>query len=324
MGYRLFMYKPACYALFIAGLFFLSFAHAEEKGRGDKTGGILNIRHPAVSGSFYPSSSEQLRRQVQRLLDTPSDKAPDAAIVAATAPHAGYVYSGEIAALTFKRLKEIDFDTIVIIGHDTYRNGVAFTSSADCFRTPLGDVPLDRRMIEKMEDFNRGIRANDSLHSNDHTIEIQLPFLQVMEKNCMIVPLMFGNPLENCEILANAIDFASEGKKIFILASTDMSHYPSREDARLIDGDTLKAVERMDADYFIKYLRKGLRNNRNPGLQTLICASGGIGTAILFSGKKGANRAVIQKYANSGDVPGADIDRVVGYSSVLFVNQKDQ
>ncbi len=80
----------------------------------------------------------------------------------------------------------------------------------------------------------------------------------------------------------------------------------------------------MDADYFIKYLRKGLRNNRNPGLQTLICASGGIGTAILFSGKKGANRAIIQKYANSGDVPGADIDRVVGYSSVLFVNQKDQ
>jgi len=280
----------------------------------------VSIRRPAVAGSFYPKNADRLRAEISTMLKEVPDKPAKGEILAAMAPHAGYVYSGSIAALTFRKLKNIEFDTIVIIGHDTYRDAVAYTCPVDYFETPLGKIPVDKEMLEKLHSYNKGIKPATDMHSGDHTIEIQLPFLQVMNKKCMIVPMMFGNPTpENCDILAKAIKAASDDKKVFILASTDMSHYPDYKSAYKIDNLTLKIIRKMNINDFLNHAIKQRTNSNIPGIQTAICASGGVGTAILYSKSMGMNHVEILKYANSGDVPIGDKGRVVGYSSVLFI-----
>jgi AmmeMemoRadiSam system protein B len=279
------------------------------------------IRPPAVAGSFYPDSESELRAMITEYLNNTPDEKPAGDIFAAMAPHAGYVYSGAVAAHTFKQLAKIDFDTIVIIGHDFYADAVAFLSPADYFQTPLGLVQVDREMVGKMLKFNKGIKSDKSIHSEDHSVEIQLPFLQVLGKKCKIVPVMFGNPtVKNCRILADAIIAAAGDKKVFVLSSTDMSHYPSYEDDRKVDTATLEIVKSMDVDKLFSYLDAQVKSRAVSNLQTAMCSRGGVGTAIFFAKARGASQAHVLRYANSGDVPIGSRDRVVGYSSVLFVN----
>jgi AmmeMemoRadiSam system protein B len=266
-------------------------------------------RPPSVAGPFYPASASQLKKTVNEMMNRVSEEKPEGSILAATAPHAAYVYSGEVAAHTFKHLSNVDFDTIVIIGHDSYRNAVAYTCPVDYFQTPLGKVPVDLEMIEKMHAYNRGIQASRLIHSRDHTIEVHLPFLQVMGKDCKIVPILFGNPTpENCRILADAIISSAGDKKVFVLASTDMSHYLSYESANKIDAATLEVLQTMDINRLLA-----------PDLQTALCSRGAVGTAILFARAKGANHVQVLHYANSGDVPIGSKREVVGYSSALFL-----
>lgn len=278
------------------------------------------IRPAAVAGSFYSSSAFQLHITIKKLLNDAPESSANGEIFAAIAPHAGYVYSGGVAACTFKQLTDVDFDTLIIIGHDSYRNAVAYTCPVDYFQTPLGNVPVDREMIDKMQAFNSGIKENQSIHAEDHTIEIQLPFLQVMGKECKIVPIMFGDPTpKNCRILAEAIEAAAGDKKVFVLASTDMSHYPSYESANTVDKSTLEEMKDMDVNSLFTHLERQVNRVNISGLQTAMCARGGVGTAILFAKAHGANQARILQYANSGDVSIGDKGRVVGYSSVLFI-----
>ena len=280
------------------------------------------IRPSSAAGSFYPGTASELRKIITAMLDNVPERSPEGEIVAAVAPHAGYVYSGGVAAYTFKQLSKVDFDTLVIIGHDFGRNAVAFTCPVDYFQTPLGKVPVDKEMIEKMEAFNKGIKADRSIHADDQSIEIQLPFLQVLGKNFMIVPILFGNPTaENSRILADAIIASAGDKKIFVLASTDMSHYPSYESAKKIDNSTLEVLKAMDVSRLFNHLDGQLNRQTVPNLQTAMCSRGGVGTAIFFAKAHGADHAQIMNYANSGDVSIGDKQRVVGYSSVLFLKK---
>ncbi len=280
------------------------------------------IRPPSVAGSFYPGTASELRNMVTAMLNSVPEIPSEGEIVAAVAPHAGYVYSGRVAAYTFKQLSKLDFDTIVIIGHETdfYPNVVAYICPVDYFETPLGKVPVDREMIKKMEAFNNGIRTNRSIHTRDHSIEVQIPFLQVLGKECMIVPIIFGNSTpENSRILADAIAASAGDKRVFVLASTDMSHYPSYQSANKIDNSTLEVLKSMDVSRLFKHLDEQLNQQTIPNLETAMCSRGGVGTAIYFAKAKGANHAQILRYANSGDVSVGDKQRVVGYSSVLFL-----
>lgn len=279
-----------------------------------------SIREPAVAGSFYPDSESQLRAMITAYLNMAPDEKQAGDILAAVAPHAGYVYSGEVAARTFKQLADIDFDTIVIIGHDSYQNCVAYLSPDNYYRTPLGLVEVDTDMVDKMLKYNKGIKSSRYIHAEDHSVEIQLPFLQVLGKKCKIVPVMFGNPTaENCRTLAEAIIEAAGDKKVFVLSSTDMSHYPSYEDANRVDNSTLEVVRTMDVERIFSHLEVQVGSKAPSGLQTALCSRGGLGTAIFFAKAKGANQAQVLHYANSGDVSFGDKSRVVGYSSVLFV-----
>ncbi|MGD9160768.1 MAG: AmmeMemoRadiSam system protein B [Desulfobacteraceae bacterium] len=295
-----------------------------EKGINNKNHGYNGKTRPAsVAGAFYPGDREILKKTVQTLLEKASKKDTTGTILAAMAPHAGYVYSGSIAAHTFKNISDIAFDTIVIIGHDSFQGAVAYTCPVDYFETPLGKVPVDTEMVERLHKYSKDIKPNFSIHRDDHTVEVQLPFLQAINKKCKIVPLMFGYPSpENCKILTRAIKYASGDKKVFVLASSDMSHYPTYEGAKKMDHLTLDVIKSMDINRFFRHVFKQLRDPQLPGLKTAICASGGVGTAILLAKEGGADTALVLKYANSGDAPGGDKKRVVGYSSVLFIKKE--
>ncbi|MBN2419744.1 MAG: AmmeMemoRadiSam system protein B [Deltaproteobacteria bacterium] len=314
--------KLIIFIMIIFCVFTLFNAYGKEASP-DKTVQSEKITRPAtVAGSFYSGNREDLKKEVNYLLENAEKKEITGTIFAATAPHAGYVYSGSIASHTFKNISDIDFDTIVIIGHDSFRSAVAYTCPVDFFETPLGKIHVDTEMSARLNGYSRDIKPDLSIHRNDHTIEVQLPFIQSIKKGCKIVPLMFGYPSpENCKVLADAIRYASGDKKVFVLASTDMSHYPAYEDANRMDHITLDMIKSMDIKRFFTHVFKQLRDPQLPGLQTAICASGGVGTAMLLAKDAGADTALVLKYANSGDAPEGDRQRVVGYSSVLFIKR---
>jgi AmmeMemoRadiSam system protein B len=285
--------------------------------------GVKEVREPAVAGMFYPGSPVLLRSTIENLLQKSPSETPRGQILAAIAPHAGYAYSGAVAAATHKLMVGVDFETIIIIGHDTYREGVAFTCPVKYFQTPLGRVPVDLEMMERMQDFHQGIKPNPSVHAKDHTVEVHLPFLQVRDRPFKIVPLLFGNPTEeNCRILSNAVIKAAGGKNVFILASADMSHYPPYDEARKLDLKTLDVLKSLNLTKLFRHLKGHERRSTAPNLQTAMCARGGVGTAILFARAGGANQVRVIQYANSGDVPTGGKGRVVGYSSVIMLRNK--
>ena len=281
------------------------------------------VRPPAVAGGFYPGSPTALSAMIKSLLEGVPDETISGEILAAVAPHAGYRYSGKVAAHTHKFIVKADFDTAVIIGHDCHIPGtVALICPVDYYQTPLGKVAVDREMVAKMVKFHPGITTETSIHGREHTVEVQLPFFQFFKKQCKIVPVLFGNPtVENCRILADAIGSAAGDKKVFVLASTDMSHYPSYETARRIDQKTLKVIPSLDVEKLFAHLNELEVREKIPNLRTSMCARGGVGTAIFFARARGGNRARVLCYANSGDVPGGDKSRVVGYGSVVIVRE---
>ena len=291
-----------------------------QKPKDDST---LEVRAPAVAGRFYPAGPDQLRREIQGYLDRAPDVKPTGTIYAAMAPHAGYVFSGAIAARTHKVLAAADFDTLVIIGHDSYRGAVAYVTDVDAFATPLGNMPVDREMVKKILAFNSGIKADASAQSGEHSVEVQLPFLQVLNRKCKIVPVLFGNPtVANCKIFADAILAAAGDRKVVVLSSTDMSHYPPYDMASKLDKSSLEVIRSMDIQKIFDHLTKPENAGTIPNLQTALCSRGGLGTAMLYAKARGANTAEVLGYANSGDAPVGDKDGVVGYGSVVFFKRE--
>jgi AmmeMemoRadiSam system protein B len=280
------------------------------------------VRLPAVAGAFYPGAANELRKSIEAYLDSVPVIKPAGKIFAAMAPHAGYTYSGGVAAYTHKVLATLNFDTLIIIGHDTYQDAVAFTCPADYFQTPLGKVPVDREMMAKLHAFNLGIKANWAIHAREHTVEVHLPFLQVLGRRCKIIPILFGNPTtKNCQILSDAIVRAAGDKSVFVLASADLSHYPPYDLAYKVDKTTLEVLKSLDAERLFTHLAMQEREASVPNLRTTLCAKGGVGTAIQFARARGADRVQILRYANSGDVRGGSKRGVVGYASVLMVKK---
>jgi hypothetical protein len=278
------------------------------------------VRRPAVAGRFYPGDAAELRKSVEQLLKAAPAVEPEGRIAAALAPHAGYRFSGKTAAATHKALGETDFDTVVIIGHDAPGPAAAIVAPHDYFETPLGRVPVNTEMAEKIVS-REGIVFSKNAWRKDHTIEVQLPFLQVVQKKFSIVPILFGTPTEeNIRKVADAIKEAAGAGEVIILASTDLSHYPSYEAAVRADRSTLEALRSYDIEAILSHL-KAWEKKQIPGFKTAMCARGGVCTAIRFAGEMGAEGLRVLDYTNSGEVRGGDRSAVVGYSSVLLTTE---
>lgn len=279
-----------------------------------------NIRHSKVAGSFYPADANRLSNEIEYLISHAEDCHISGNILAAAVPHAGYVYSANIAAPVFKALKSVDFDTIVIIGHDfgPQSGVIAVLPDYAYFQTPLGNVEVDQELCNALVASDQRIIFNNRVHSEEHTIEVQLPFLQMTHPGVKIVPVLFGEASpDNCRLFAELLMENAGERRIFVLSSTDLSHYPTDKVARSLDRNTVLFAERYNIAGLCQWQKSG-EWEKYPGVETPICSAGGLGVAMLWAKMQGGNKVHVTRRGNSSDASG-DTDRVVGYASMLFV-----
>jgi len=197
------------------------------------------IREPAVSGAFYPDNPDILTRNIEAYLKNAGPVPLDGEIVGLIAPHAGYIYSGQVAAFGYKAVIGLSFDTVIIIApsHRGRFGGVAVLENGG-YRTPLGTAPVDEELTRELVNTNSVIMPNVDAHRGEHSLEVQIPFLQVVLKDLRIVPLIMGSQEPAlCEALADCLHQAIKKtkKKALLVGSTDLSHYYPYSEAIELD-----------------------------------------------------------------------------------------
>ena len=214
-----------------------------------------NIRPPAVASMFYPGGTAELRKEVQNYLrnagteeDVPKlKKGETAELRTLIVPHAGYIYSGEIAACAYQLLQENQnqYKRVLLLGpaHRVWLEGAAFPE-ADAFETPLGEITLDKELIEKILAEFSWISVSDEAHSEEHCLEVQLPFLQETLGDFELLPLVVGET--KTEQITEIIQQFSEDTETLIVISTDLSHFHDYQTAREIDARTANAIELLE------------------------------------------------------------------------------
>ena len=277
------------------------------------------IRKPAVTGAFYPADKEELARSINGFLDNAKKSDIDKRILAIITPHAGYVYSGQVAAYSYKQIQGKKINTAVIMSnsHTASFSGIAIDDS-DAWQTPLGIVKVDKDLADKLVNRSSNITYDSSVHKRDHVIEVQLPFLQtVLEEDFKIVPVLFGNSYDDSYKELATILSEVLGRDDIVVVSTDMSHYPHYQDANVIDWDTAKIIKEADVAKLDAYINE-VKNKKIPNEDTLCCGIDGVKTAIELYNILGGGDIEILRYANSGDVDIGDKSRVVGYLSMVM------
>jgi hypothetical protein len=244
----------------------------------------------------------------------------DGAPVALILPHAGYVYSGPVAAAGFAQLAQGEYDVAVIIAADhqpPISNPISVWAEGG-FETPQGVVPVDAELAGALLEADPRITFDPAAHEGEHPIEIELPFLQRVCPHCTIVPILMGaDDEETVQVLSDALLSALPGRRAVVIASSDLSHYPSREDAVRVDSATLAAVETGDPDAVRAAIAASMRAGV-PNLVTCACGEGPILVAMRVAAGLGAETVTVLRYANSADSPYGDEKQVVGYGAVMF------
>jgi len=261
---------------------------------------MIRVRQTAVAGSFYPADRDALDAVVRRMLGAapaPSGPAPKALIV----PHAGYEYSGQVAAAAYAQLRPWarQYRRVVLLGpcHHLPFTGLAL-SSADCFHTPLGDVPLDREAFAVQS--HPAVEVLDAAHRLEHSLEVQLPFLQCVLNRFVLVPLVVGDA--NMHTVAAVIDSVWAGAETLIVVSSDLSHYLGYAAACRRDRETCRAIEALEP--------RAIGHAQACGATPL--------QGLLIAARRRGLRAVTLDLRNSGDTAGAK-DRVVGYGAWMLL-----
>ncbi|NCA68973.1 MAG: AmmeMemoRadiSam system protein B [Sphingobacteriia bacterium] len=260
---------------------------------------MLTIRRPAVAGLFYPDDPRELKRLVDGYLEAArSDESPPKALIA---PHAGYVYSGPVAAIAYATLARAraTIRRVVLLGpaHRVAFHGLA-ASSADCFETPLGRVELDRAAIKEVLRLPQ-VRLLDDAHVLEHSLEVQLPFLQEALARFSLVPLVVGDATANQ--VAEVLDLLWGGPETLIVISSDLSHYHSYALAQRLDAATSVAIESL--------------RPQDIGYEQA-CGCNPLNGLLALAKRRGLQAETLD-LRNSGDTAGSH-DRVVGYGAYVF------
>lgn len=263
------------------------------------------MRDPAVAGQFYPGDKKSLLRDLDEMIPHGADKI-DA--VGAVAPHAGYMYSGKVAGEVYSRLKPKETYIILSPNHTGY--GARFASSAEKWRTPLGDVDIDLGLLDAITANTDLIKEDASAHVMEHSCEVQVPFIQKISPRSKILPITVQmGTIEELTSIAGAIarGIGETKRGATIIASSDMTHYESRQMAKEKDYKAIQAVLDLDAEGLLKTVSK-----------YNISMCGCIPTAIMImcANKMGAEHSELIKYSDSGDVTG-DTQQVVGYAGII-------
>ena len=282
------------------------------------------IRPPAVAGGFYPSDPVQLRRMVDEALDRAKKLDLPGRITALIAPHAGYVYSGDIAAESFKQLEGSGIDEVILIGpsHHFGFDGIS-VYRGDGYRTPLGVVPVDRKSADWLRSRNPLFGFYPEAHAREHCLEVEIPFLQAVLKKFRIVPIVVGQ-IDEKTIDALGKDLAEMEEKnprAVIVCSTDMTHYPPYDAANRIDRETLQAIKKLSGKEVVaireKYMGAGV-----PNLVCALCGEKAVLATLAAAKRLGVDEVKILGHANSGDAAPGGGGRVVGYGAVAFIRKE--
>jgi len=274
------------------------------------------VREPVVAGSFYPASVTGLKEALKEIFSRAPKRSIENKITGIVVPHAGYIYSGETAAVAYRLLEKTSIKTVIILGpsHTVYFKGVAIYPKGKWI-TPLGEVEIDEDVAEKILSESSQIIDRPEFHENEHSIEVQIPFLQEMLKNFRIIPLMIGDLSKEALVeVGNALGkILSSNEYVFPVASSDLYHGYSAKEGREIDERTLSFIINMDPLMFYDALQTGEAQ-----------ACGGLPIAVLMQAMRniGANSAQILYYTNSSEITGVDNGYTVGYGAIAFLKSE--
>ena len=268
----------------------------------------MYVRQAAVAGRFYPSEPDRLRDLVTSYIDRAEPAIPDKPF-GMIAPHAGYPYSGPVAGWSYRQIVGHTYGTVIVLA-PSHNELFSFASvmTDGVYRTPLGDVPIDERFAEKLLDKvgdTTVAKSSHRGHSDEHSLEVQLPFLQVALADFLLVPIVVGRIIwEQCQQLGRAIADSVEGNDVLVVASSDLSHYHSYDKAYSLDRKVIERVKKLDAQGIADGCRTG---------DLEACGGSPISIMLTAAEQKNARHVEILRYATSGDVPEGSRDQVVGY-----------
>lgn len=265
------------------------------------------IRRAVVAGQFYPASASELKATIRTMV---KEKIAKEEVIGLVSPHAGYIYSGLVAGATISRVKLKD--TFIIIGPNHTGAGRPLSIMTEgSWETPLGEVEIDEELGKKILADSKYLEEDDRAHLYEHSIEVQLPFLQYFKPDFKLVPIIFGHPSgaiykEIGKEIAGAVK--ALGRQVVIIASSDMSHYEPQESAQKKDTQAIGAMLNLDEDELLK---------RVDEFNITMCGYAPAVSLIVAAKELGAVGAELVKYQTSGDVT-SDFSSVVGYAGIII------
>lgn len=268
------------------------------------------IRKPVVAGQFYTDDPKALASQIDGFLEKAHKEELPGEILALIVPHAGYIYSGQVAAHAYQHVQGQPFRTIIVIApsHQVSFAGASIYARGG-YETPLGVIPVKEDLVRDILERNVRLSFYPQAHSMEHSLEVQLPFLRRVLGDFELVPVVMGDQdLSTCQMLAEALTSSLGKEKALIVASSDLSHYHPYDRAVELDSGILEAVNAFNP----LGLHEVLRSRRSEA-----CGGGPMVAAMLAAQKLGAIGAKVLNYANSGDVTG-DRGQVVGYMAAAI------
>jgi len=269
-------------------------------------------RQPAVAGQFYPGDAKTLTAMVDSMLSSAEVPEVSGTLVGIQVPHAGYPFSGPTAAHAFKLLQGVDSVTVVILGtsHRVMLDKAAVYARGS-WHTPLGDVAVDEALAKEILAQDEFLAGMPGAHAQEHSIEVEVPFLQRVLGSLKIVPIMLLQPtFEQCERVGKAIAAAAKGKKVVLLASSDLYHGESYDEANRVDSVSVGLMAKFDPQAFHAALERD---------EAQACGGNAITALMVAARQMGADNAVVLAQTNSNDVTGERGGYCVGYSAVAFV-----
>jgi len=278
------------------------------------------VRHPIVAGQFYPDDKEELNKEIEGSFKSgfgPGllSKKRENDLIGIIAPHAGYVFSGQCAAWAYKEIAEAKLPDIYIIlglSHQGFRTCV----SLEDWETPLGVVKNDKEFGKEL--VKAGIKQDERAHAMEHSIEVQIPFLQFVSKDIKIVPIIVSPDVDYKEVSEKIYQTVKKlGRKVCIIASSDFTHFgvnygyfpfsnDVKENLHKLDNGAIEHIKKLDAVRFLGYVED---------TGATICGKIPVAVALELSKKLGSRKAKLLKYYTSGDISG-DYSSMVGYGAI--------
>jgi AmmeMemoRadiSam system protein B/AmmeMemoRadiSam system protein A len=281
-------------------------------GRGSAEG---RIRKPVVAGMFYPSDPHELRRVIQGCMGSVEKVRINGKIVGLISPHAGYMYSGQVAACAYTLLEGMDFEDVIVIGPSHRIDFVgASIYDGEGYETPLGIVPIDGELSRKIGQQSKIVQYLPQAHAHEHSLEVQIPFLQSVLGRFSFVPMVMGPSwnVDVCRQLSQAVLQSVRGRKALIVASSDLTHSYNYRQVVAQDELLARHVDQFDIEGLAEDLRRG---------RCQACGGGPMVVSMMVAQGMGAERAKVLKLTNSADITGMKSpgNYVVGYMAAALL-----